>query len=87
MRGEKRTPFRAATLAVAALMLATGLTSCIATFGPRGWRHEHDRDRQHSRYSRRDHDRRRDQDRRDEHDQRIVPSSYLVQPLPNPTSM
>jgi hypothetical protein len=84
MRTEKRSPFRAATLAVAGLMLATGLTSCIATFGPRGWRHDHDRGRQHSRYQRRDQDRRRDDDHRG--DLSIMPSTSMPNHMLSPTS-
>jgi hypothetical protein len=68
-------------------MLATGLTSCIATFGPRGWRHEHDRDRQHSRYHRRDNQRRGDNTRRGDHDESILPSTYSLIDLTSAISM
>ena len=80
MRSMKRTPSRTAAVAVAALMLATGLSSCIATFGPRDRRHgrDDDRDRQHSQYDRRDEDRGRGPGR-------IDWPSAVVRPLP-PTS-
>lgn len=80
MRSMKRTPPRTATVVLAALMLATGLSSCIATFGPRDRRRDHDRDRdrQHSQYDRRDEDRGRGPGR-------IDWPSAIVRPLP-PTS-
>ncbi|MDD5564664.1 MAG: hypothetical protein PHQ91_13205 [Thermoanaerobaculaceae bacterium] len=82
MRSMERTPSRTAIVAVTALMLATGLSSCIATFGPRGRRHgrdhDRDRDRQHSQYDRRDEDRGRGPGR-------IDWLSAIVRPLP-PTS-
>ncbi len=84
MRSMKRTPPRTATIVLAALMLATGLSSCIATFGPRDRRHgrdndrDRDRDRQHSQYDRRDEDRGRGPGR-------IDWPSAIVRPLP-PTS-
>jgi hypothetical protein len=75
MSGLNRTVLRRTGMVVAALVMATGLTSCLLP-APPGWRE--DEGRRHRRYDRHNHHHRRYDYRRGPGGWRLQPDSFTV---------